>query len=211
MPNITNKSHPEGFTVCDNRGLRHPDISFKATGLWAYVKSQPPDWEICIEHLAHQKRDGRDAIYSALEELIEVGLVMKRRNRVNGRFAGISYDFYDYPQTNGRKPLSPFTAKPDTAKPDTEKPDTENPPLINTANPINTNCLLSTNSSKQDESFEQWLEKRIAQRTDVRSPTKLIRYILDQGESSPEWQEWRREAQKDLSLYESLYEELTHV
>lgn len=200
MPNIPNSDHPEGFTKLDNRGINEPGISFRATGLWAYVRSKPPGWKICFTQLSEAKTEGRDAIRTALDELIQSRLVIKRPIRNRGQFAGISYDFYDFP----------LTEKPDTAQPDTAQPDTENPRQVNTKQSI-TEGLLNTEAASKGDDFEQWLRSRLSDRQDIRNLDRLIAHIINQGESSPEWQNYAAETQNDLSTYESLYEELTHV
>lgn len=211
MPNIVNKSHPEGFTVCDNRGLRTKTISLKATGLWALIKSYPPDWEINIEHLTQQKTDGRGSIYAALNELIEAGLVTKTRKRVGGRFGKISYNFYDFPQIQSEQELSPHTGFPDTVLPDTVLPDTEKPTHIKDCNPLNTEFNNYLGSKQEGGDFEQWVRERVNDRPDVKYPEKLIKHILKQGESSPEWRIFQSETCNDLSEYELMYEELSRV
>jgi len=119
MANIRNHQ-PKKYTVLDNRGLDCPDISFRATGLWAYVKSKPANWEISVSHLAKQKTEGRDAIYKAINELIAAGLVIKSQVRDGGKFGEIHYDFYDSPQvadlpdTDSQDTVLPLTGKPDT-------------------------------------------------------------------------------------------------
>lgn len=205
MANIRNKAHPKGFTVLDNRGLNCPDISFRATGLWAYVKSKPDDWEITVAHLAEQKTEGRDAIYKAIAELVKAGLVVKEHCRNGGKFGEHRYDFYDYPQ------ISPLPEKPDTAKPDTAKPDTVNPLQVNTKNPLKTEIRSNTDLNKQqtedEREFEEWLKSKFENDPSVRSPTALIKHIVAKGKDCPEYREWQSEINPDpvdLSLYAHL-------
>lgn len=185
MANIRNKTHPKGFTLLDNRGLTCPDISFRATGLWAYIKSKPDDWEIAVSHLAKQKSEGRDAIYKAIAELIDAGLVVKTQSRVGGRFGEFSYDFYDFPQT-------PLPEKPDTAKPDTAKPLPENPPQVNKDLPITDLPITDSNNySEGMEDYQKWLRDRLESNPNVRSVDAVLKHILAKGELAKEYEEYR--------------------
>lgn len=65
--------HREGFTVIPNRILRDDLLSYRARGLLAYLLSQPNDWQISSRRLAIQSGEGRDAVRTALRELMDVG------------------------------------------------------------------------------------------------------------------------------------------
>ena len=110
------------FVVLYNGVLENPRLSFKAKGLWAYCMGRPDNWEFHVSHLATVSSDGRDAIYAALKELEDEGLVHKVQERERGKFKKIDYIIYPYPQEIQK--ILPLTGFPDTAK-----PDTENPPL----------------------------------------------------------------------------------
>ena len=207
MANIRNKTHPKGFTVLDNRGLNCPDISFRATGLWAFVKGKPDDWEIAIAHLAGQKTEGRDAIYKAIAELVKAGLVVKEHCRDGGKFGEYRYDFYDYPQS------SPLPGKPLPGKPDTGNPDTGNPPQVNTNNQLKTEIGSNTDLIKQTEGererdFEKWLRVKFSGDPTIRNLPALIKHILGKGADCPEYREWQAEISPqpiDESMYAHLW------
>lgn len=202
MANIRNRTHPKGFTILDNRGLTCPGLSFRATGLWAYIKSKPDDWEVSVSYLAEQKSEGRDAIYKAIAELIEVGLVVKTQSRVGGRFGNFSYDFYDFPQS------SPLPEKPYPAKPYPAKPLPENPQQVNTDLP-NTDLLNTDpiNYSERDEDFEAWLREKLKTDPNVRSVDAVAAHVLKKGRAAPEYQEYLARNQSE-SLIDSVLEEL---
>jgi hypothetical protein len=86
------------FTVLYNGVLENPNLSFKAKGLWAYCMSRPDDWEFHVSHLATISKEGEDAIYSALKELIREGLVERTQTHEGGRFGSVDYIIYPYPQ-----------------------------------------------------------------------------------------------------------------
>jgi hypothetical protein len=64
-------------------------MSWKATGLYAYLCSLPGDWEINVEDLKNRKTDGRDSTRAALNELRELGFIAEEKVRSGGRFGGI--------------------------------------------------------------------------------------------------------------------------
>jgi len=61
------------FTILPNRVIRDDSLSYRARGLLCYLLSQPPDWEISSARLSIESGEGRDAIRTALRELIMVG------------------------------------------------------------------------------------------------------------------------------------------
>lgn len=64
-----------GYTVVPNGVLPEGKISARAWGLYVYLLSRPPGWEIRTPQLQKVFSEGRDAIYTALRELVEAGLM----------------------------------------------------------------------------------------------------------------------------------------
>lgn len=78
---------PRGWTVISNETLQDERLSYKATGLLAYLLSMPDDWRVNREDLADRKTDGVAAVRSALNELDSAGYLVRRRKRLsNGTF-----------------------------------------------------------------------------------------------------------------------------
>ena len=130
---IFKNEHHDQFTVISNATIRDNSLSLKARGLHHYLLSLPKSWEVNIRHLANEfEKDGRSAIASALEELIQAGYVTKeqRREDATGHFGLILYRVYETPPaTESRKPEhgeAPQSGFPLTVKPLTVKPLTEN-------------------------------------------------------------------------------------
>lgn len=87
---IVRNPHRELFTRIDNRSLRDPRLSWKATGVLAYLLSLPDNWEVNLEHLskAKKKASGRAATRDALLELEGFGYIKKDKVRdVSGRIS----------------------------------------------------------------------------------------------------------------------------
>ena len=112
------------YTVMANHHLRDERLSLKAKGLLSMLLSLPDDWEISIRGLASIVTDGVGAVQTGINELIEAGYIVRRRQHADtGAFAGFEYIIHEVP---------PCTDFPYTANPYTGKPYTENPTLRNT-------------------------------------------------------------------------------
>lgn len=141
--------------VCIHKGfLDDTVLSFRAKGLMTYCLSRIDNWDFHISHLQEVSKEGRDAVYSAIKELINGGYIVRELHREKGKFEKGKYLIYETPQ------LKPDTEKPDmveplTEKPDTEKPDTVNPPLISNeyilSNDNNTPLPPKLGESSNDE------------------------------------------------------------
>ena len=113
--------------------------------------SKPDTWEINVKNLIKQAKDGKEAVYSGISELIKFGYIVRTESRNKGRFAQIVYLIYEKPQlgtgthstgfeeefgTVQQNPSkTPLPGNPDTVNPDTEKPEPdfpypENPPPV---------------------------------------------------------------------------------
>jgi hypothetical protein len=135
------------YAQIDKTVLNDTRLSWKAKGLMAFLLSKPDTWEINIKNLIRQAKDGKEAVYSGINELIKFGYIVRTEFRSNGRFSQIVYLIYENPQLakalnstcsmEESRPIqqnstkTPFPENPDTAKPETASPDTENPPLLN--------------------------------------------------------------------------------
>lgn len=148
------------YTVLDNTCIKDPRLSWKAKGVHTYLMSLPDDWKIFLTEVMTHSIDGKDALNSAIKELIQFGYIQKRgQNRDSGKFGGNCYMIYEVPaESDGESLITDihrcgFT---DAVKPSTEKPSTENPPLLNT-NKLNTNIqktkLTNSNESVSESVF----------------------------------------------------------
>jgi hypothetical protein len=139
------------YAQIDKTVLNDTRLSWKAKGLLAFLLSKPDTWEINIKNLIKQAKDGKEAVYSGINELITFGYIVRTESRNKGRFAQIVYLIYERPQlvsdTNStgfieesgtvqQNPSKiPLPGNPDTVNPDTEKPEPafpypENPPPV---------------------------------------------------------------------------------
>lgn len=68
-------AHKRCYTSISNGLAQNPNISLKALGLMVYLLSLPDDWRIHVNHLIKVRKEGRDAIMSAIKELKELGYI----------------------------------------------------------------------------------------------------------------------------------------
>ena len=64
-----------GYTVVPNGVLPEGKISARSWGLYVYLLSRPPGWEIRTSQLQKVFAEGRDAIYTALKGLVAADLM----------------------------------------------------------------------------------------------------------------------------------------
>ncbi len=122
------------FTVVPNYILRHKGISIGATGLYSYLFSHSADQQITIEFISQHFKEGKDAIRSKINELIENGYLERERVLDKGKFKGYNYKLKSHPKRKNRN---------------REKPKSENPTQSNTNN-TNNNNIRNTNISFND-------------------------------------------------------------
>ncbi|MDF2712231.1 MAG: hypothetical protein K0R62_7883 [Nonomuraea muscovyensis] len=137
MTTITRSARvADNFALIANGALRKSTLSFRARGLMAYLLSLPPGWKTSIRQLAEQGTEGRDAIATALNELIEAGYVTRTGVRKGGRFESLEYYVTDDPAIDIEAPLpedevprpgNPDTVPPRPGNPDPVKPDPVEP------------------------------------------------------------------------------------
>jgi hypothetical protein len=113
-----------GYTIVYNDMLPPGGVlSARAWGIYCYLLSRPDGWECRVSHLRNVFKEGRDAIYVALRELVDVGL-MHRENYVEKGLKRVRYaldaDDVGPPQQTAPETL-PDTGFQDAGNPHPEK------------------------------------------------------------------------------------------
>ena len=98
---IRRTPRPEtNWTVIRNEVIGDDRLSFKATGVLVYILSKPDHWQTSTAHLATVKKEGLDAIRTAMTELERAGYVKRRRYQDTlGRWK-YDIDVFDSPVCN---------------------------------------------------------------------------------------------------------------
>lgn len=121
--------HRHQYTVIADVALRDARLSFRATGVLAYLLSLPDGSQISGRRLIEIKSEGRDAILRALGELESAGyLVRDRLQGADGRW-GTAVTLQEAPSPEnpdsvpGNRPLTshqPSPEKPSPGNPDSK-------------------------------------------------------------------------------------------
>jgi len=94
---IKDKKHP--YLLMNKTGLDDTRLSFKATGLLAFLLSKPDNWYISYKNLIAAKNDGQRSVTSAFKELLDIGYITKSQLRnENGRYGPYYYSVFELPQ-----------------------------------------------------------------------------------------------------------------
>ena len=118
------------YTIMSNHHLIDPELSFKAKGLMSYMLSRPDNWDFTIEGLAHQNKEGADAIARIIRELEERGYITRSRTRnAAGKFTDMEYKILECPVETSEKeePRAPHSPEPIPDSPLPNHPHPENP------------------------------------------------------------------------------------
>lgn len=149
------------FTTIPNYIFRHKGISMGATGLYCWLFSHKSDQEITIEFISGHFKEGRDGIRTKINELIEVGFLIREKVLNKGKFKGYNYILNDVPSGKNRC---------------RKKPMSENPTQSNTNN--NSNTIRNTNIDDVLPHFIKLFDKRFQPKTKDQKDKWAI--ILDQ-------------------------------
>jgi len=116
MPIIKVRKKPGKYFQMAKATVEDVRLSWKAKGLLAYLMSKPSDWEIWTRDLVKRSTDGRTAVLSGLNELIQFGYATREQiKKDDGTFGPVELIVYEVPQSG-----FPLTGKPLTGKPLTE-------------------------------------------------------------------------------------------
>lgn len=96
MDSLFKSEHPKSFTAVENDFIHDERLSWKAKGLIIYAMSLPVGTRVNVQELCDHAKDGRDATYNGIDELIKYGYCLRRVIRDgNGRYEGIEYRISD--------------------------------------------------------------------------------------------------------------------
>ena len=69
----------KGFAQVPNIVLWDSNLSLQAKGLWAYIKSKPPNWDFSCARIAQETKEGRKSILKAMKQLEEAGYLHRTK------------------------------------------------------------------------------------------------------------------------------------
>lgn len=125
--------HDKNFTVIENAALQDRALSFKATGLLAYLLSMPDNWTPNRDDLAQRKTDGVASVRAGMTELKDAGYITVRKEKLqNGTFVTVA-EVYERPVVRAK------IAPPLADYPPAENPPGGNQPVISNEEQLPTN------------------------------------------------------------------------
>ncbi len=99
------KNNP--YTILNNQVLFDKTLSNSARGIWAQCMARKDDWVFYMSEITDHTRDGKDAIYSQINELIRAGYVARLQVKENrdGKlvFKCVDYVFFESKLTPEKK------------------------------------------------------------------------------------------------------------
>ena len=219
------------YTVVDNTFIKDKSLSMKAKGLFTYILSLPDDWQIYKTELTEHFSDGKDAIRTAMNELVEHGyLVTKRLKDEKGRFAGYVYEVHEIPLTaeqmekrkNGDEE-SVHVGFSATDNPHMDNSTAEKSPLLNTNNnkikkELNTISSSVSDGHDREEQNLKTEKRNVKERKIVDEEAKsLAQLLLDlHREIDPKFttrtlDKWAEDIEKIHRLDNRTYNEIRTV
>lgn len=146
------------FYILDKSISEDRRLGWGARALLIYLLGKPDHWEVSVQHLINQTADarrksGRDQVYGFLEELQDVGYILKRAKRKEGgSFAGYEYVVSERPITEFPE-MVPDPENPETVKALIDgvlKPDPENPEMVKSPDTENPETVPDTENPETD-------------------------------------------------------------
>ena len=155
------------FTIIPSSIFRDKGISVGATGLYAYLFSHTAEQEITIQFICGHFKESKGAIGRKLNELINVGYLVRQRVTDKGKFKGYNYI---------------LKAKPKTQKPKPQKPKPQNEPqsnIIYNDNNINSNITQNEKMQKAFPHFVALFDFRYHPKTDaqIKKGDRMISHV----------------------------------
>lgn len=156
------KKKESNYTQLDNTCVKDERLNWKEKGVHTYLMTLPSDWKIYMSEIVKHSRDGKAALYSAVQGLENFGYLKRIRNRdKNGRFENLVYIVYEEPsQADNDEPLS---ENPEMEKSNTEECNSDNQPVLTTDYLPNTNDIQKTEPTNSSSSPEDNTEKSVSE------------------------------------------------
>lgn len=86
------------FAQVPNHWARDSSLSMQAFGLLSYICGHAPGYDLTVEQVVGEFRDGKHAVLSAMRELEERGYLVRHVRRKSGRFAEYDYEVIEHPE-----------------------------------------------------------------------------------------------------------------
>lgn len=124
---IKNHKRGKGHSSIAREPLQDSRLSWKARGIYAYLRSLPEDWIIYKSEIqTHSQKDQRDGFNTGFNELKALGYITQEKIQNESGLFEYVYNVYEEPHL---EQIKPHTDYPSTDEPTTEQPTTVKPTL----------------------------------------------------------------------------------
>ena len=140
--------HTHDYVILNKLFLEDITISLRLKGFLAFCLSKPNDWHFHVRQLADVLKEGKDALYSIIDEGIEHGYISRETKKgCDGKFIESDYIVREVPIIQKQTSVSDF--------PDAVKPEKETPTLlsINQTKELLPACLEPGENSENPETI----------------------------------------------------------
>ena len=118
---IFRKVKKTDYTIIDNNIFKNQKLSLKGKGMICTMLSLPDNWNFSEDGLTALSNDGKASIRSTLQELMELGYLVRTRNRDDkGILRDYVYTIYEEPILDIQKQVKPTCDYPKLEKPTLE-------------------------------------------------------------------------------------------
>lgn len=107
----------KGFSITPNEISNDATLSWKAKGLWTYLRSKPEGWDFSKDRIKRDATDGRDSTMTGLQELEDAGYLTRIRHKDDAGHWEWEYILTD----------TPSSGNPTLENPTADNPTAENP------------------------------------------------------------------------------------
>ena len=84
----------DDYAIVSNHWFRDPRLSGKAKGYMGYIATHSPLYRLTVDQLIAEMKDGKDAVYAGLKELVTLGYLVRTQGTAErGTFAEVDYQF----------------------------------------------------------------------------------------------------------------------
>ena len=172
-----------------NHHLRDENLSLKACGLLSKMLSLPPNWDYSFNGLVKIKKEGRDSVRSALDELKRLNYLKITKERGEKGYFRYIYHVYKNPcEKHLKNEINPDTAFPYTDNPVMDNPELDEPVMDN-LHQLNTNKLNNkelNNNISNIKNKKDKLDKSYLAFDQMNMITKSLikKHYIDEDDSS---------------------------
>jgi hypothetical protein len=83
----------DDYAIVANHWFRDPRLTGKAKGYMGYIATHSPQYRLTVDQLIAEMREGKDAVYAGLEELVDHEYLVRTQARDGGQFGEVDYHF----------------------------------------------------------------------------------------------------------------------